>query len=84
VAQKYVSIFNPAFIGLSGAEADLESVWSAYGVYREIEQSESLSAYLVNHTARVYLIDTQGNLKLSYSFGTPVDDIVHDLKILFE
>lgn len=84
VVQKYVSIFNPDFIGLSGTEAALAKVWNDYGVYREVEQTESLSAYLVNHTARVYLIDAQGNMKLSYSFGTPVDDIVHDLEILFE
>ena len=83
--QKYVSIFNPAFIGLSGSLEELELVWKDYGVYREVEQvSSSASGYLVTHSARVYLIDRDGNLRLSYSYGTPTDDIVHDLKILFE
>ena len=83
--QKYVSIFNPAFIGLSGSLDELEPVWKDYGVYREVEQvSTSAAGYLVNHTARVYLIDRDGNLRLSYSFGTPTDDILHDLKILFK
>lgn len=83
--QKYVSLFNPSFIGLSGSLDDLEPVWKDYGVYRELEQvSTSAAGYLVNHTARVYLIDRDGNLRLSYSFGTPTDDIVHDLKILFK
>ena len=83
--QKYVSIFNPAFIGLSGSLEELEPVWKDYGVYREVEQvSSSASGYLVTHSARVYLIDRDGNLRLSYSYGTPTDDIVHDLKILFE
>ena len=44
----------------------------------------SATGYLVNHTARVYLIDRDGNLRLSYSYGTPTDDFVHDLKILFK
>lgn len=82
--QKYVSIFNPAFVGLSGSMAELEPVWRDYGVYREVDEVESsASGYLVSHTARVYLIDRDGNLRLSYSYGTPTDDIVHDLKLLF-
>ena len=83
--QKYVSIFNPSFMGLSGSLEELETVWKDYGVYRKVEEvSTSAAVYLVNHTARVYLIDRDGNLRLSYSFGTPTDDIVHDLKILFK
>lgn len=83
--REYVSRFTPTFIGLSGSMEELEVIWSNYGVYREEEQlPNSATGYLVNHTARVYLIDQDGNLRLSYSFGTPTDDIVHDLKILFE
>jgi len=82
--QEYVSIFDPAFIGLSGSMDEMEKVWSDYGVFREEEQlPNSATGYLVNHTARVYVIDRDGDLHLSYSFGTPVEDIVHDLKILF-
>lgn len=83
--QEYVSLFNPGFIGLSGSMDELGAVWSDYGVYREEEQMpNSATGYLVNHTARVYLIDQNGNLRLSYSYGTPTDDILHDLKILFK
>lgn len=83
--QEYVSLFDPAFIGLSGSMDELEHVWNDYGVYREEEQlPNSATGYLVNHTARLYLIDRDGNMRLSYSFGTPIDDIVHDLKILIE
>jgi protein SCO1/2 len=83
--QEYVSIFNPSFIGLSGSLDELQPVWTDYGVYREVqEESNSAAGYLVNHSARVYVIDPDGNLRLSYSFGTPTDDIVHDLKILFK
>lgn len=83
--QAYVSIFNPSFVGLSGSMADLEPVWTAYGVYREVDEvASSASGYLVTHTARVYLIDKAGNLRLSYSYGTPIEDFVNDLKILFK
>jgi len=83
--QKYVSIFNPAFIGLSGSMDELEPVWKDYGVYREIDkETTTATGYLVTHSARVYVIDPDGNLRLSYSYGTPSDDIVHDLKLLFK
>ena len=85
VIQKYVSIFNPAFIGLSGSQDELEPIWKDYGVYREVDKSSSSAAgYIVTHSARLYVVDPDGNLRLSYSYGTPTDDIVHDLKILFE
>lgn len=80
--QEYVNHFNPDFIGLSGTEAELAEVWKDYGVFREIVQGSSAAGYLVDHTARVTLIDQEGNLRLSYAFDTPVDNLVHDLKLL--
>ena len=83
-AQEYVNHFNPSFIGLSGTEDELTKVWQDYGVFREIVEGTSALGYLVNHTARVTLIDADGNLRISFSFEMPVDDIVHDLKLILE
>ena len=82
--QEYVNHFNPDFIGLSGTETELAEVWQNYGVFRQIVQGNSAAGYLVDHTARVTLIDRDGNLRLSYAFDTPVEDIVHDLKLLLQ
>ncbi len=82
-AQSYASAFNPGFVGLSGDETELQSIWQAYGVYRLVRDEESRGKdYLVDHSARVYLIDPQGNLRLTYAFGTPVDDLVNDLRLV--
>ena len=40
--------------------------------------------YIVNHTARVYLVDTDGTLRLSHGFQTPVENIVHNLDLLLK
>lgn len=80
--QEYVNHFNPNFIGLSGTEPELAKAWSDYGVFREIVDGTSAAGYLVNHTARVTLIDQQGNLRVSFPFDTPVEDVVHDLNLL--
>ena len=79
--QEYVDHFNQDFIGLSGTESELANVWKNYGVFRETVESTSAAGYLVNHTARVTLIDQSGNMRVSFAFDTPVDDIVHDLKL---
>jgi len=82
--QEYVNHFNPDFIGLSGTEPELAEVWQDYGVFRENVEGNSAAGYLVDHTARLTLIDRNGNLRLSYAFDTPVDNIVHDLKLLLK
>ncbi|MBC7877046.1 MAG: SCO family protein [Anaerolineales bacterium] len=82
--QEYVARFNPSFIGLSGSQEELEKIWQAYGVFREIVEGDSAMGYIVNHTARTTLIDTTGSLRLSYGFETPVEDIVNDLELLLK
>ena len=82
--QEYVNHFNADFIGLSGSELELAAVWNDYGVFREIVDGTSAAGYLVNHTARVTLIDQQGNLRVSFGFDTPVEDVVHDLDLLLK
>jgi protein SCO1/2 len=82
--QKYVEHFNPNFIGLSGSTDQLEIIWDNYGVFRERVESDSAFGYIINHTARTYLIDADGSLRLSYGFQTPVENIVSDLEILLK
>ena len=80
--QKYVEHFNPNFIGLTGSLDNLQKIWDGYGVYRAVTQTDSAMGYTVDHTARVTLVDADGNLRLSYGFQTPVEDIVYDIKLL--
>jgi protein SCO1 len=82
--QKFLGNYDPAVIGLTGSRAELEPVWKSYGVYEAKVQTESADAYLVDHTARVYAIDAQGNWRLTYPFemDTPaiLDDVRHLLR----
>lgn len=81
---KYLGAFDPAFVGLGGSEAELEPVWKAYGVYRKIQPGSSATGYLVDHSARAYLIDAQGNLRLTYAFGATADDMAADMRYLLK
>jgi protein SCO1/2 len=83
VLQKYVSIFDPAIVGLTGSAEELSRVWADYGIFVEKTALESSDlGYTVTHTARVFVVDEEGRLRLSYAFGTPYEDILGDVRHL--
>lgn len=77
---KYAAAFDPTFAALTGSEAELEPVWKAYGVWRAVNENAGGAGYLVDHSTRTYLIDRAGNLRATYSFGAPLEDLVQDMR----
>ena len=82
--REYLAAFNPAFIGLRAEGAELDNVQEAYGIFAERDSESDPENYLVTHTARLFLIDSQGLLRTSYGFGTPIEEIEADLLLLLE
>lgn len=81
--RQYLAKFDPSIIGLTGTRPELEKVWKAYGVYQDSANNASSAAnlaYLVDHSSIIYLIDSQGNWRLDYSYGTEIQKIVDDLQ----
>lgn len=79
---EYVEHFHPTFIGLSGTKEAIDEAGEGYGVYYEKHEGTPATGYLVDHTARVFVIEPDGSYRLSFGFGTPTDDIAHDLRLL--
>jgi protein SCO1/2 len=67
---------------LTGALDDLERVWQEYGVYREVRDEASAAGYLVDHTARIYVIDGAGDWRLTYPYNVESSGVVQDLRHL--
>jgi protein SCO1/2 len=80
--KKYLTNFDPEIIGLTGTREQLESVWSSYGVYEAKLDGGSEENYLVDHSSRTYIIDAEGNLLLTYLFGTENKVIAEDVRHL--
>ena len=80
--KKYLTNFDPEIIGLTGARIELETVWSSYGVYEAKVEGGSEENYLVDHSSRIYVIDADGNLLLTYLFGTENKVIAEDVRHL--
>ncbi len=79
---EYVDHFHPDFVGLSGTKEEIDAAGEGFGIYYKKNEGSEATGYLVDHTARVFVVDPQGNYQLSFSYGTPVEDIVHDLRLL--
>ena len=73
--QRYLSRFDPAFVGLSGEPETLAEIAPDYGL-EYILNTEEGENYSVSHTTRTYLIDPQGRLISVFSFDVPQDVIV--------
>lgn len=80
--KRYLTNFDPEIIGLTGQPEDLEQVWASYGVYQEKSAQSSEEIYLVDHSSRIYIIDQDGNLLLTYLFGTENKAIAEDVRYL--
>jgi protein SCO1/2 len=82
--QEYANRFHPAIIGLGGTAEELQTIWTAYGIFRAETDVETALGTVIDHTVRLYLIDFDGNLRLSYAYGTPYQDVLYDVQLLIE
>lgn len=81
----YVGAFNPTFYGVQLQDDELVRVKQDYGVYAEkrvLEASQSAADYLIDHTAFVYIIDKENNLREIFAHDAPKDDIAADITYL--
>lgn len=70
----FIDRFDPTSIGFTGSLAELEAVWMDYGVM-VLDNGET-------HSTRVYLVDPDGNWRLTYSSPSNPQEIVDDIKLL--
>jgi protein SCO1/2 len=83
--REHLAAFNPAFLGATGPPDELAAVRKAYGVVAEqVVSPNPALAYAVDHSSSLYLVDRQGKLRGLVPFGTPADDIVHDLELVLK
>jgi len=78
----YVDYFRANMLGLTGEPDHLKVIAKQYGVaYRKVE-SDSALGYLVDHSANMYVIDTQGELTASLAHGSSTNMVVDHVRSL--
>lgn len=79
---KYVTAFDPRFLGLRG---DLEATKRAAGEFKiYFEKRKQGESYTVDHSAQSYVIDPQGKLRLLVRHERIAQDLAADLRTLLE
>ncbi|MGE5224104.1 MAG: SCO family protein [Omnitrophica WOR_2 bacterium] len=84
VVRQFINKFDPGFIGLTGTARQLHPVMSAYGVYYAQDTPGSSTTDLIAHSDQVYVIDPSGKLRMTYSYGVSIEDMVNDIRHLLQ
>lgn len=85
VLKAYMASFDPTFLALyADSTEQLNALAMHYKVYFKKVDGKSPTSYTVDHSAQSYLYDPQGRLRLFSRYGTPVDQVVSDVKLLLK
>jgi protein SCO1 len=76
---EWVKYLPAGLAGVTGSPVAIRHAADAYGARYARVDTGSAAGYSMSHTAFQYLIDPEGNLRLTYPFGTPAAAIVGDL-----
>ncbi|MDL1901630.1 SCO family protein [Anaerolineae bacterium CFX9] len=82
VLDSYVRRFDERFIGLTGTEVTLQQIAPDYGLFYQLNNQESQVDYLVDHSTSTYLIDPQRRLRVIYTYGAEIADMVESLRVI--
>lgn len=77
---KYMNHFDESFVGLTGTEEEIAAVAADYNVFYQTYEEDSATGYFVDHWAGVYVIDREGRIVESLSFGMTGEQIADDVK----
>ena len=76
----YARAFHPRFAALSGSEAEIRRIATAYKVYYEKSTPANSKVYLIEHTAFTFLLDRDGKYRMFFPPGTPPQRMVTQLR----
>jgi protein SCO1/2 len=72
VLKRYLTGFDPSFIGLTGSVKQLQRVWKSYGVQVDEATKE------IGHGDAIYAIDANHRAMLIYTPEVPASDLASD------
>jgi protein SCO1/2 len=77
---KYVTAFDPRFLGLRGDLDATKKVAAEFKIY--FEKRKSGDSYTIDHSAQSYVIDPQGRLRLLVRHDRIAQDLAPDLRAI--
>ena len=83
--KKYTEYFHPNIIGVTGAIKELVRVADIYGVkFEKKEAPDSALGYLIYHSAKIFIIGTQGELRKTFPHNIDAQLLVRQIRSLLK
>lgn len=83
VMKRFIALFDPSFIGLTGAPGDVGQVWDAFGVRTDVvELSGSYAGHAISHSTSMYVLDNENQLRMKIPFSEEPEDAAQDIRLL--
>jgi protein SCO1 len=82
VLHRYVNAFGPWFVGLTGSQAQLQTLTKRYRVAYRLGKPDAQGNYTVYHSSAVFIFDKQGKVRLLAGLDDKPGVIATDLKRL--
>ena len=78
----YVDNFDAGFVALRGTPEETMAVAKHFKVFYAKVPGATESSYTMDHTAGSYVFDAQGRVRLFTRYGTGVEALTQDVKVL--
>ena len=83
--KKYTGYFHPNIIGVTGTMEELVRVANIYGVkFEKKETPDSALGYLIYHSAKIFVIGTQGELRKTFPHNIDAQLLVQEIRNLLK
>jgi protein SCO1/2 len=79
--REYLGNFDPSFLGLTGTEAEIREVADGFGASFAPAPAEG-AEYTVDHSARTFVVDSQGYVPLTFPATASAEEVARDLNRL--
>ena len=84
VLARYVTAFDPRFLGLYGDAEATKRAAKEFKIYYEKRPESAPGSYSVDHSSQTYVIDPQGRLRLLVRPERMAEDLPADLRTLLK
>ncbi|MFN4361013.1 MAG: SCO family protein [Hylemonella sp.] len=85
VMKAYMANFDPTFLALYAASPEqLVAVAKDYKVYYKKVAGKTPTSYTMDHSAGMYIYDTQGRLRLYSRYGSGAGALADDIRLLLK
>jgi protein SCO1/2 len=82
--RRYVTLFDPSFLGLVGTSSQMGPVYKAYHVwFTRLPNRGSAAGYLLAHSSFMYLISKDGVVRYVHDWRDDRSSIARDLRKLY-